>query len=104
MNKHYIRVFNGYILGFSDAFEVPKDGDILINEEAGRHFEINGDVNPPLHGDKGEPLFKLLEDNVVETSNEEREEWIAINVTPDPDPNLTVEERVENLESIVLGV
>lgn len=48
-NKHYIRVVDGIVTkGFSDAFENPSESDICINEKGGRHFEINGEINPPL--------------------------------------------------------
>lgn len=48
-NKHYIRVENGYVIkGFSDAFETPLETDICISEEGGRHFAINGEINPML--------------------------------------------------------
>ena len=48
-NKHYIRVENGYVIkGFSTAFESPLETDICINEKGGRHFEIDGEINPVL--------------------------------------------------------
>ena len=49
-NKHYIRVENNIVVkGFSDAFEVPLETDICIKEKGGRHFEIDGVINPPLY-------------------------------------------------------
>lgn len=49
-NKHYIRVENGFVVkGFSDAFEVPLETDICIKEKGGRHFKIDGVINPPLY-------------------------------------------------------
>ena len=51
-NKHYIRVKDGLVVkGFSDAFESPLETDICINEKGGRHFEIDGVINPPLHNE-----------------------------------------------------
>lgn len=48
-NKHYIRVVDGIVIkGFSDAFEKPLETDICINEKGGRHFEIDGRINPHL--------------------------------------------------------
>ena len=48
-NKHYIRVEDTLVVkGFSDAFETPLETDICINEKCGRHFAINGEINPPL--------------------------------------------------------
>ena len=39
--KHYIRLQDGCIIkGFTDAFECPEPGDICIQEQGGRHFEI----------------------------------------------------------------
>ena len=52
-NKHYIRVGNGIVVkGFSDAFETPLETDICINEKGGRHFEIDGEINPPLYNER----------------------------------------------------
>lgn len=48
-NKHYIRVENGKVIkGFSTAFETPLETDICINEKGGRHFAIDGEINPML--------------------------------------------------------
>ena len=48
-NKHYIRVENTLVVkGFSDAFELPLETDICINEKGGRHFAIDGEINPVL--------------------------------------------------------
>ena len=54
-NKHYIRVdSNGIVTkGFSDAFEQPLETDICINKKGGRHFTIDGVVNPPLYTENG---------------------------------------------------
>lgn len=58
-NKHYIRVKDGFIVkGFSDAFESPLKTDICINEKGGRHFEMNGVINPTLYTEFGVPLYK----------------------------------------------
>ena len=52
-NKHYIRVVDGIVTkGFSDAFEEPTDTDICINEKGGRHFEIDGEINPPMFDER----------------------------------------------------
>lgn len=52
-NKHYIRVENGIVVkGFSDAFETPLETDICINQKGGRHFEIDGVINPPLYDER----------------------------------------------------
>lgn len=65
-NKHYIRIDNenNIVHGFSDAFEQPQEGDILINEQGGRQFEfyINGNIylgaNPSLRDFDGKFLYK----------------------------------------------
>ena len=59
-NNHYIRIGEDSLIthGFSDAFEQPEFGDILINEQGGRHFELFGEINPPLSTDDGIPLYK----------------------------------------------
>lgn len=48
------------IAGFSDAFQVPRTGDICINDspDAGRQFMLGGNYNPPLTDDRGYPLYK----------------------------------------------
>lgn len=58
-NKHYIRVVDGIVTkGFSDAFEEPTDTDICINEKGGRHFEIDGAINPPMFDDNFCHLYR----------------------------------------------
>lgn len=65
MNKHYIRVdSNNFIIyGFSDAFEQPQNTDIYIHE-GDRHFELNGQINPPLFNE-GVPIFKRDGQNII---------------------------------------
>lgn len=73
-NMHYIRLDeNSYIIkGFSDAFEIPLETDICINEQGGRHFELNGEINPPLKDLIGSHRYKYTGGTVLETSEEER--------------------------------
>lgn len=61
-NKHYIRIdADDYIIhGFSDAFEQPRPDDILINEQGGRHFELLGEINPPLQDIERRYLYRYL--------------------------------------------
>ena len=69
-NKHYIRVENEIVIkGFSDAFELPLDTDICINEKGGRHFEINGVINPPLYDEKMCHIYRY--DNKLRKATEE---------------------------------
>ncbi|ASA22305.1 hypothetical protein [Paenibacillus donghaensis] len=43
MYKHYIRVDTegNVIRAFSDAFEQPEPGDLLVTEDGGRHFNLD---------------------------------------------------------------
>lgn len=57
--KHYIVVDEeGFIIdGFSDAFRSPDPGDICINPEGDRQFELIGYVNPSLRKFDRSPRF-----------------------------------------------
>ena len=59
-NNHYIRLDaeSNITRGFSDAFEEPKSGDVLINDQGGRHFQLHDEENLSLHTDDGIPLYK----------------------------------------------
>lgn len=48
MAKHYITTDEqGRVLrGFSDDFEQPEANAICINEDGGRHFQLNGVISP----------------------------------------------------------
>ena len=76
-NRHYIRVVNGIITkGFSDAFEEPIETDICINENGGRHFEINGVINPPLINEEELHIYRY--DTKIQKATEEElfaEKW-----------------------------
>jgi len=71
LNKHYIRLDlnNNIIYGFSDAFEQPQEGDICINENGGRHFELLGNVNPSLITQDGFYFYQYVNDNVIHNAN-----------------------------------
>lgn len=71
-NKHYVRHNEElYIIkGFSDAFEKPQEADICINENGGRHFELNGQCNPTLF-DGEVYLYKYENGNVIALTPEE---------------------------------
>lgn len=85
-NKHYIRIdsHNNVIKVFSDAFEQPQPGDICIAEEAGRHFELFGQVNPPLMGMDGVHLYHYTGDAVTAKTPEEIEAEAAARVIEFP--------------------
>ncbi|MGN6715300.1 hypothetical protein [Anaerocolumna jejuensis] len=76
-NKHFIRLdANSCIIkGFSDAFEQPEDGDICINQEGNRHFELSGQVNPSLFDGYGCLEYKYAPDTqtVSKTTNAEKQ-------------------------------
>lgn len=100
MAKHYIITDNtGRILrGFSDDFEHPDSSAICINEDGGRHFELNGVVNPPMTDYSGVPLYKLDGGKVVARTQEEldADKPVIVQVP-------TFEERLASVEELVNG-
>ena len=102
MAKHYIiSDESGRVLrGFSDDFEQPDANSICINEDGGRHFELNGVINPPMTDYSGVPLYKIDGDEVVDRTQEE------IDVDkPVATPAITtpsIEDRTSALESALL--
>lgn len=70
--KHYIRIdAKGYVIkAFSDAFEQPQEGDILVAETEERHY------NPELFTMVGAPRYKWSEGQMVETPGNEQWGWI----------------------------
>lgn len=95
-NKHYIHIdqTSNITKGFSDAFEQPQLGDICIAEEAGRHFELLGEVNPPLMDANGVYLYRYTGGEVTAKTPEEIEEEAASKVIETPAVP-TLEERVK---------
>jgi hypothetical protein len=88
-NKHYIRLDanNCITKGFTDAFENPIETDICISEEGGRHFELNGVTNPPLTDMQGVHFYKYINENVVETTEAERQaEFDTFTIVDEADP------------------
>lgn len=92
MNKHYIRLHETNIIkGFSDAFETPLETDICINEDGGRHFELNGVINPPLQDENGCCLYRCV-NGIIETKTcEELEAEHALQ----PEPPLTELQKMD---------
>jgi len=72
-NSHFVRAnADGNIIhGFSDAFEQPQDGDVLINERGGRQFDIDDETNPRLLDESGVPLFRLEGNEAVKRTQRE---------------------------------
>ena len=98
MAKHYIITDElGRILrGFSDDFEQPDANAICINEDGGRHFELNGVINPPMMDYNGVPLYKLDGEKVIERTKLELEaDKPSVVSVP------TIEERVQTIELAV---
>lgn len=84
-NKHYIRVENTLVVkGFSDAFETPLETDICINEKGGRHFEIDGVINPPLYDENGCHIYRYDTELRKATAGELDAEWQAIKPEEEP--------------------
>ena len=101
MAKHYIitDLSRRVLRGFSDDFEQPESNAICICEDGGRHFELNGVINPSLEDENRIPLYKLVNGIIVERSETERTDEIAL-IVPVP----TIEERTAALESAVLEI
>ena len=102
MAKHYIVTDEaGRILrGFSDDFEQPTDGAICINEDGGRHFDLNGVVNPPLTDYNGVPLYKLDGGKIVARTQEELDADKPVATPAITTPS--IEDRTSALESALL--
>ena len=104
MSKHFIRLDtnNNIIKGFSTDFEQPIETDICINEDGERHFELNGEINPPLIDMQGRFNYKFSDGKVVKLTEEEKEKLF-----PTPKPTLTVEERMllmqKAIDDLTLG-
>lgn len=97
MAKHYI-ITDGasrVLRGFSNDFEQPDASAICICEDGGRHFELNGVVNPPMADAQGRYRYKLVEGIVVERTPEELE----ADALPASEPTPTIEQRTAALET-----
>lgn len=101
MAKHYIITDEtGRILrGFSDDFEQPGTEAVCICEDGGRHFDLNGVINPPMTDYNGTPLYKLDGGKVVARTHAEMDADVV--QTPAPP---TLEERTAVLEAALLEI
>lgn len=100
LNKHYIRVENGLVVkGFSDAFELPLETDICINERGGRHFEIDGVINPPLYDDRMYHIYRYDTEFRKATDAELEAEWQKIKPVEEPSEMDKLKLRVTELET-----
>ena len=98
-NKHYIRLDGNVVIkGFSDAFETPLETDICINEKGGRHFEIDGEINPSLFTMDMCHLYRY--DGTLRKATEEelKAEREANYVDPEPTENELMWQAITDLE------
>lgn len=103
-NKHYIRVIDGIVTkGFSDAFEEPTDTDICINEKGGRHFEIDGEINPPMFDENFCHLYRYDGKLRKATADELKAELEANYVEPEPTEEEKLRADIDYL-AIMTGV
>ena len=102
MAKHYIITDeSGRILrGFSDDFEQPDASAICINEDSGRHFELNGVINPPMTDYNGVPLYKFNGEQIVARTQEELDADKPAETPAITAP--TIEDRTSALEAALL--
>ncbi|NCC05237.1 MAG: hypothetical protein EOM37_14660 [Proteobacteria bacterium] len=100
MAKHYIITDEaGRILrGFSDDFEQADASAICINEDGGRHFELNGVINPPMTDYNGVPLYCFDGKKIVARTQEEldADKPVIVHVP-------TIDERLAQVEELVKG-
>jgi len=98
--KLYIRTNEAgeIIHGFSDAFETPEPGDILVLENGPRHFHLAWPE--PLRNVRGQYLFRWVNGQRVAKAQDELDaEWAA---RPQGPP--TLEERVKATEDLLLNI
>ena len=99
-NKHYIRVENEIVVkGFSDAFELPLETDICINAKGGRHFELNGVINPPLYTERGCHIYRYDTKLRKATEAELDAEWQAIKPKEQPSEMERLKNYIAELEA-----
>ena len=100
MAKHFIITDDvGRVLrGFSDDFEQPDANAICICEDGGRHFELNGVINPPMMDYNGTPLYKFDGGQVVARTKDELDADKPV-IVPAP----TIDERLAEVEALVKG-
>ena len=101
MAKHYIIAdeTGRIVRGFSDDFEQPDASAICINEDGGRHFELNNSINPPLIDTNGVPIYKFDGKQVVARTQEEIDADKPVIIPAPP-----IEERTAALEEAMLSL
>lgn len=103
MYKHYIRLNEKkhIIKAFSTAFEQPEENDILVKENAGRHY------NPIIHRTDGLYKFKYIDGEWVVNTDSDLTEELASLIQPDYDAelidNITNANTFEELKMALIG-
>ena len=102
--KLYIRVdaAGTIVHGFSYAFELPQDGDILLTDDGPRHFHLYWPE--PLTNERGQYRYKWIDGQRVERTPEELDaEWSQ----RPPAPKTPEQERLDliqkALDDLILG-
>lgn len=100
-HKHYIRIDanNIIIYGFSDAFEQPITGDLLLSGQDGRHFQFQ------LSNDRGQFIYKLINGAMVARTQEELDvEWNSRPPAPKTAEQKKIEELTADKEQLNLSI
>lgn len=94
--RHYVRADEqGRVIhGFSEAFEQPQEGDILLTDQGIRQFQ------EILKNGQGIPLYKVVAGQMVAREKAEIDADIAALPAPSP----TVEERLAAAESVIISL
>ena len=93
MAKHYIRQDGIFITkAFSTDFEQPIEGDICVNEDGGRHFNLD------LMDERGLPIKKYVDGEILPATPDDLADKIAEYEASLPDPSTTIEARVLTVE------
>ena len=102
MAKHYIEVdlADMVVRGFSDEFEQPAKNAICICEDGGRHFELNGVINPSITDYNGTPLYKF-DGNAIISRTQLEIDADSHAATPTP-ATPSIEDRTSALEAALL--
>jgi hypothetical protein len=96
--KHYIRTdANGIVVkGFTDGFEQPQQGDLLLSGQDGRHFQLQ------LSNERGQFIYKLVNGSMVSRTQEELElEWNSRPPAPKTEMEIVKEENVQLTAQII---
>jgi len=66
-SKHYIKIDsdNNIVDGFSSAFRIPQEGDILLTAEGDREFSLLDEVNPLIKAMNGTTFYKYENGKVI---------------------------------------